>query len=693
MRRSGMIVSVAVVLISCGGVWAERCIGPMDNSSVAQSFGVAPITAADLTWCDDFDSYCSDNELADSRWPGYPPDPDNLCAEGSSRSTSWFTQPFHWPSQTTGAVMQPETVDPPRWEGWDGNPGWSTEPFVANYAGGGNSTQYHVFDMSAAIARKFPGFDAINGTDTTPLVLRYWMYHSLDGAPPNSPLYVELKLNEERAPTDYVVKDCLGYHDCTCAALNPEATCATGDCNTGACTTWYCGDNDTCEGGPNNGQPCVLSSDCLKTCVGGPHDGTTCSTNTDCGVCVNDPAQACDADADCGACVGGANPGGACDSNHDCQAGCLPEQQSTCDDGPKVGQVCQADSDCAAGPYLPIVNQQWLNGQIGGAGSPIPHPPLDTERTWSSIAFGMLAQLDRDPCDSETGRKPTMYHAATFDGNRWYDLRSSVFPGQGDFNYDWKQAFFEITVTTSNYQVKLVAGHYVNNVFTYVQNVATIPRKYTGPFNRIGMGTGPGCELDPATGQCLGPADVWDYATGSNGLNWHNGQIDRMAVLGGVPASTRGACCMPDGSCVEDTDSMTCNQAGGGFRGAQSTCAGQTCTGACCQGAVCSDTVKDACANFNFLGIGTSCLTDQCPCSDPFADADGDHDVDQADFAALQACYTGPVVGQTLSAACKCFDRSPTGGNDAIDSDDYSAFEACATGAGIAADPLCDGAP
>jgi hypothetical protein len=72
------------------------------------------------------------------------------------------------------------------------------------------------------------------------------------------------------------------------------------------------------------------------------------------------------------------------------------------------------------------------------------------------------------------------------------------------------------------------------------------------------------------------------------------------------------------------------------------------------------------------------------PCNlDVFADADRDGDVDQADFAVLQACFTGSG-SFTLSDDCKCFDRSGDGEFAACDGDidywDYAEFEACATG-------------
>jgi len=63
-------------------------------------------------------------------------------------------------------------------------------------------------------------------------------------------------------------------------------------------------------------------------------------------------------------------------------------------------------------------------------------------------------------------------------------------------------------------------------------------------------------------------------------------------------------------------------------------------------------------------------------CHDLFADADGDEDVDQADFAVLQRCFEVlPVEGY-----CRCLDRDDVEG---ITQADVALFEACATGPGI----------
>ncbi len=83
-------------------------------------------------------------------------------------------------------------------------------------------------------------------------------------------------------------------------------------------------------------------------------------------------------------------------------------------------------------------------------------------------------------------------------------------------------------------------------------------------------------------------------------------------------------------------------------------------------------------------------------CHEPLADADGDSDVDQADFAVFQQCFTGTAtLDETYPPYCVCFDvRDATGqpGSDnAISSFDLTAFELCASGPGIAANPTCTG--
>jgi hypothetical protein len=73
-------------------------------------------------------------------------------------------------------------------------------------------------------------------------------------------------------------------------------------------------------------------------------------------------------------------------------------------------------------------------------------------------------------------------------------------------------------------------------------------------------------------------------------------------------------------------------------------------------------------------------------CSRIEVDADNDGDVDQADFAAFQACLVGDGVTTLPETAypCRCFDR---GMRDLdVDLADYLEFEQCATGPGIPLD-------
>ncbi len=65
-------------------------------------------------------------------------------------------------------------------------------------------------------------------------------------------------------------------------------------------------------------------------------------------------------------------------------------------------------------------------------------------------------------------------------------------------------------------------------------------------------------------------------------------------------------------------------------------------------------------------------------CNIPFADADGDSDVDQDDFAILQLCITGGVGPIPADPAyCTCFERT---GDSLITQSDLQEFENCATG-------------
>lgn len=152
----------------------------------------------------------------------------------------------------------------------------------------------------------------------------------------------------------------------------------------------------------------------------------------------------------------------------------------------------------------------------------------------------------------------------------------------------------------------------------------------------------------------------WLDYTGSRADNqdttW---QVDRLAFFDDSYGAFReplspGACCQPSGACLDNQSLAACAALGSKWQ-----------------------------------GPATACAQVQCPlppCNTPFADADGDKDVDMDDFGPFQVCLTG--AGQPIrdKAACHCFDRD---GNGSIDLTDFALFTACASGASVPANAGC----
>lgn len=103
--------------------------------------------------------------------------------------------------------------------------------------------------------------------------------------------------------------------------------------------------------------------------------------------------------------------------------------------------------------------------------------------------------------------------------------------------------------------------------------------------------------------------------------------------------------------------------------------------------------VTDTCGQSASSTVATL-LVVEIPCHDPFADSDGDGDVDMYDFGVFQSCFSG--LEFYTDPACRCFDRD---GNDVVNALDLgdpwnpqpNTFMACFSGAAIPADPDCDG--
>jgi len=479
MRRVIFVVATALLLMVAGQAWAGRCLGYPESQ---------------IVWCDDFDNYC----VGADPWPGYPPFPDK-CATDGSAEVDQAAFAANWTLECAEPMTVIDDMD-------DGNQtdAWNLPMYVA-YWGQYNDTgpcraSGYSWNFTEAIQAKDSSKNAVNGSDETPLHLKWWVTVPIAGVAPQSPLYFELSWNGEHAPTDYVMTDNSAFDDTVCVQ----------------------------EGvGP---YPII------------------------------------------------------CQQNR----GRRPEINTYC-------------------------------------------PPLDTT-IYKALALGFLAQLDSNPCDVVVGRRPCQEHSVVFDGNKWTELRSSVFPPNiGDHDIYGTNFWFEMEIKTSQMIVHQIDNQNCPESFPCF---STVPRLYEGPFNTVFMGTAPGCELDVndvdsdgILNECVPGTtrECFHYADLGGTEGWKHQRFDTPVLLDGVLeyVSVTGACCLPDLSCQDGLTQAECEALSGVYQ-----------------------------------GNGTECATTLC-CHDPFADGDGDGDVDQADFGLWQVCYDG---GNGLIAGCECYDRD--GDND-----------------------------
>lgn len=146
------------------------------------------------------------------------------------------------------------------------------------------------------------------------------------------------------------------------------------------------------------------------------------------------------------------------------------------------------------------------------------------------------------------------------------------------------------------------------------------------------------------------------------GAGIHGVMVDGVELHS--PGLATGACCLSDGSCTDVDSEATCLalDSSATWGGDDSSC--------------------DTDINEN----GRSDVCEACALNQPFADADGDGDVDQEDLAVMQTCYTGQS-GFLDPVLCSCYDANT---DNRISQVDLLSFEACASGPGVPADPGCD---
>jgi hypothetical protein len=154
-----------------------------------------------------------------------------------------------------------------------------------------------------------------------------------------------------------------------------------------------------------------------------------------------------------------------------------------------------------------------------------------------------------------------------------------------------------------------------------------------------------------------------------------------------VPPGSPGACCKPAGAGCEVLSLEACTALAGAWQGPASICGESSCpAGACCGGCGKCEELPQADCTGGRVWSHKECSQVTCDpavCGTPAADANCDGDVDQTDFALLQACLGSDP---TTEPACECLDLAP---DLIIDADDLLAFELCASGPGIPLNPAC----
>lgn len=179
------------------------------------------------------------------------------------------------------------------------------------------------------------------------------------------------------------------------------------------------------------------------------------------------------------------------------------------------------------------------------------------------------------------------------------------------------------------------------------------------------------------------------FCTGGQCVGWNNACTEGVtgdwvirAVVDCTGAVT-GACCLADGSCIDDEEDGDCTAAGGTFQGIDTTCAGVTCPepmGACCVDADCFEdlTLNDCVTTPGgvFLGGGTTCAGVSCEGACCFAGSPGSCSVQTEDTCVnvLGGVFAGAGTDctsvQCAGACClpdgSCMDVAVEGDCDAM---------------------------
>lgn len=150
----------------------------------------------------------------------------------------------------------------------------------------------------------------------------------------------------------------------------------------------------------------------------------------------------------------------------------------------------------------------------------------------------------------------------------------------------------------------------------------------------------------PTGACCFGPFNCLNFTESDCNLaagTWQGAGTACVPVTGECPL---GACCLPDGTCADDTSAVTCAAMSGVYQGDLTNCAATSCpqpTGACClSNGSCLELTLTDCGvipGSNWSGPLTTC-PGTC-CAGPNGDINGDGLINGPDVAAFVAAVLG----------------------------------------------------
>jgi hypothetical protein len=336
--------------------------------------------------------------------------------------------------------------------------------------------------------------------------------------------------------------------------------------------------------------------------------------------------------------------------------------------------------------------------------------PWLASRVHNVLAVGSFTAVNREPTDSES--VGTMGSACYFDGLRWHYTKQ-MSDLSGNPVSLWKSSYGGLTTFKMVIRSNTVTIQLTNPLDDpVVRGPHTLPRSYTGGFNRVSM----------TMGNPLSSTARYSF-------------VDNVSVRNGLilDPSQAGACCLPNQTCGEML-SINCAAASGSYQGDGTSCdpdpcgppalivsagpdkeinsGGSTVLEATVSGGTppyfiewspaegldnpgalqptasptatttYTLTVTDAMSQV----AGDTVLVTVTDAGVP-GDMDGDGDVDQSDFGLFQVCLSGVGVQQTEPG---CQDAKLDDDED-VDRDDAAVFSQCVSGPGIPGDPQCAG--